>query len=95
MEQQISFQVTYGKHTYNFNYGSEVYIFHTGIYNDMDKKYSLKVLLEYVALTHECYLKDSNRTPLGELADYIATHWKKVKNLGRYEILDEFYSQLN
>ncbi len=47
MENKISFQVMYGKHTYNFNYGSEAYIFHTGIYNDMDKKYSLKVLLEY------------------------------------------------
>ena len=37
--------------------------------------------------------KDSNNTPLGELADYIATHWKKVKKLGSYEILDEFYLQ--
>ncbi len=93
MEKQISFQVTYGKHTYSFHFGSEVYIFHTGIYNNMDKKYGLKVLLEYVTLTHECYLKDSNRTPLGALADYIATHWKKIKDLGRYEILEQFYLQ--
>ena len=93
MENKISFQVMYGKQTYNFNYGSEAYIFHTGIYNDMDKKYSLKVLLEYVALTHECYLKDSNRTPLGALADYIATNWKDVKDFGRYDILDKFYLQ--
>ena len=93
MKKQISFQVCYGKHTYNFHYGSEVFIFHTGVYNDMDKKHSLKTLLEYVALTQECYLKDSNNTPLGELADYIATHWKKVKKLGSYDILDEFYLQ--
>lgn len=93
MDKELTFHVKYGKHTYTFNFGSEVYIFHTGIYNDMDKRYGLKILLEYVALTHECYLKDSNRTPLGALADYIAEHWKKVKKLDCYELLDQFYLQ--
>ena len=93
MDKAISFEIKYGKRTYRFHYGSEAYIFHTGIYNGMDKTYSIKVLLDYVALTHECYLKDSNRTPLGALADYIATNWKEVKYLGRYDILEQFYLQ--
>ena len=93
MKKQLSFEIKYGKETYRFEYGSEAYIFHTGIYDDMDKKYGLKVLLEYVAFTQNCYLSDSNRTPLGELADYIAENWKSAKKLDRYELLDEFYSQ--
>ncbi len=53
----------------------------------------MKGLLEYVAYTQNYYLSDSNRTPLGELADYIAEHWKKAKKLDCYELLDEFYLQ--
>ena len=91
----IKFQVIYNGKTYTFEYGSQAYIFHTGIYNDMDKKYSIKTLLAYVDLVHQCYMKDSNRTPLGELADYVATNWRKVKNLGRYEILEKFYMEVD
>lgn len=78
-EKELNFTVTYGKHTFTFHQGAEVYIFHTGIYNDIDKKYGIKGLREYVAFVHDCYLSDSNRTPLGALADYIATNWKKLK----------------
>lgn len=92
--ENISFQVTYNNKNYTFEFGSEVYIFHTGIYNKIDKKYSIKELLNYVRLVHECYLKDTNRTPLGELCDYVAQHWKKLKKKGRYEILEEFYSAI-
>jgi len=91
MEQKIKFQVKYYDKEYTFDYGSEVFIFHTGIYNDIDKKYGLEALLDYVALTHNSYLSDSNRTPLGAFADYVATNWKKVKHLGKYNLLDKFY----
>lgn len=90
----IKVTVTYKNKDYKFDYGSQAYIFHTGIYNDMDKKYSVKQLLQYVALVNNCYLSDSNRTPLGELCDYVAKHWKRIKSMGRYDILDEFYDYI-
>ena len=62
-----------------------------GILNELDRKYGIKSLTEYVALVYELYLSDSNDTPLGKLCDYIAEHWKKVRNKDRYDILDEFY----
>ena len=92
---KIEFQVIYKGKIYTFDYGSQAYIFHAGIYNDVDKKYSIKTLLSYVDLVHQCYLKDINRTPLGELADYIAVNWKKVKDLDRYNILEKFYMEAN
>lgn len=92
--ENLSFQVIYNNENYSFEFGSEVYVFHTGIYNKIDKKYGIKELLNYVNLVHECYLKDSNRTPLGDLCDYVAQHWKKLKNKGRYEILEKFYSEI-
>lgn len=91
-EKEVSVKVTHEGVEYEFHYGSEAYIFHTGIYNDIQEKYGMKGLLEYVSLVHECYISDSNRTPLGALADYIAEHWQKVRKKGRHEILDEFYS---
>ena len=91
----IKIQITYRGKTYNFIYGSQAYIFHTGLYNDVQKKYGIKGLLEYVSLVNACYLKDSNRTPLGALSDYVATHFKKCKKLGREEILDLFYEQFD
>ena len=93
MEKELKFTVTYGKHTFTFRQGAEVYIFHTGIYNDIPKKYGIKGLREYTAFVHDCYISDSNRTPLGALADYVATRWKKLKNKGRYDVLEEFYEK--
>ena len=55
MEQKIKFEVKYNDKEYTFDYGSEVFIFHTGIYNNMDKKYGLEALLDYVALTHNSF----------------------------------------
>lgn len=89
----IQFTVKYNGKTYSFDFGSQAYIFHTGIYNDMDKKYSKKALLQYTMLVQDCYLKDSNRTPLGAFADYVARNWKYVKELDRYEILEKFYRE--
>ena len=90
-DNKITFQINYKGKTYSFVYGSEVYIFHTGIYNDMDKKYGMETLLKYVWLVHNAYLSDSNRTPLGAFADYVAENWKKVKGLNRCDLLEKFY----
>ena len=92
MTKELNFTITYGKRTYTFQQGSKVYIFHIGIYNDMDKKYSMKSLLEYISFVHDCYIIDDNPTPLGALADYIAKHWKKLKNKGHRAVLEEFYN---
>ena len=90
----ISFHVNYEGNVYTYKSGTETMIFDYGVNNDLDRKYGLKALKEYVALVYELYLSDSNDTPLGKLCDYIAQHWKKLKNKDRYEILNEFYSNI-
>ena len=92
-EKELNFIVTYGKQTFVFKQGSKAFIFHSGIYNQIDKKYGSKGLREYVDFVHDCYIADDNHTPLGALADYIATHWKKIKDKGRYDVLEEFYEK--
>lgn len=87
-------QVTYKDKTYAFEYGSQAYIFHTGIYNEIELKYGIDGLLEYTALVHDCYLSDSNRTPLGELCDYVAEHWKRLRNKSPRKILEKFYTEI-
>ncbi len=87
----IQFTVKYNGNSYSFEYGSQVYIFHTGIYNEIDKKYGTNGLLEYVAFVQECYLKDSNRTPLGALGDFIAKYWRTVQKLYVSDVLEKFY----
>lgn len=92
MEEKISFKVEYKGKTYSFDYGCEAYIFHTGIYNEMDTKYDEQTLLKYVDFVRELYLYDSNRTPLGHLGDYVAENWESVqKERSRANILDMFY----
>lgn len=86
-----TFHVNYDNIVYTYKSGTEVMIFDYAILNEIDRKHSLKALKEYVALVYELYLSDSNDTPLGKLCDYIAQHWKKLKNKDRYEILEEFY----
>lgn len=93
MENKIKFEATYKNTTYAFESGSEAYIFHTGIYNGIDREYGAIILIEYVRKVQDCYLADSNRTPLGALADYVAENWKNFKNESCYSILDKFYKQ--
>ena len=90
----VKIQITYKDKIYAFEYGSQAYIFHTGIYNDIDNEYGIDGLLEYTALVHECYLSDSYRTPLGELCDYVAKHWTKIKTLSKNKILEKFYTEI-
>ncbi len=89
----IKITVAFDNQDYKFDYGSQAYIFHTGIYNDIHKEYGIKALLQYVALVQDCYMSDSNRTPLGSLADYIAENWEELKEYGRYDILEKFYDE--
>lgn len=92
-DKELQFTVTYGKRTFTFAQGSKAYIFHTGIHNNVDKKYGIKALLDYISFVHDCYLADDNHTPLGALADFIANNWKKLKNKGRCAVLEEFYTK--
>ena len=90
-QKTLSFHVNYDNIVYTYKSGTEAMIFDYGIGNDIDRKYGMKALKEYVALVYELYLSDSNDTPLGTICDYVAKHWKKLKNKGRYDILEEFY----
>ena len=82
----LTFHVNYKNNVYTYNSGTEAMIFDYGVNNDLDRKYGKKALLEYVELVYELYLKDSNDTQLGALCDYVAKHWKKLRNKSRYEI---------
>ncbi len=91
----LTFHVNYNNQIYTYKSGAEVMIFDYGVNNEIDRKYSMKALKEYVALVYELYLSDSNDyTPLCNLCDYVARNWKKLKNKDKYDILDEFYSKL-
>ena len=85
--------ITYKEKQYDFANGYEAYIFHHGILNNMDRK-CVRKLLEYVSFVSDCYLKDNNKTPLGELCDFIANQWKTIKGMSRIEVLDKFYSYI-
>lgn len=91
----IQIQISYNGKTFNFTYGSQAYIFHMGLYNEVQKKYGINGLLEYVSMVNDCHLKDSNNTPLGALSDFVADHFKQCRKMSRAEILDKFYNQLN
>lgn len=91
--QPLTFTVSYGRHTFEYKNGAEVYIFHTGIHNNFPKRFGIKGLLAYTTFVYDCHIEDSNPTPLGRLGDYIAHHWKQAKKDGIYETLEKFYSQ--
>ena len=86
--------VEYNNTKYEFQNTTFAYIFECAIENNFDKKYDKRTLREFIYLVYNCYMKDSNATPLGHLTDYMAKHWKKIKNLDRCDILDKFYAQL-
>ena len=43
-EKELNFIVMYGKETFFFKQGSKAFILHTGIENDIDKKYGIQGL---------------------------------------------------
>ena len=87
--------VEYKDNIFNYEHGYHVYILDYAIYHEIDKKYGIDGLKAFVYRVGECYLKDSNHTPLGAITDYMAKNWKKLKNKSRYDILDKFYMQLD
>lgn len=95
MYDSIQFYAEYKGTIYHFHCSSEPFIFQTGIYKGIDTKYGEEELRRYISFTHSCYLKDTNETPLGALCEYIANHWKKLKNQDYYTVLEKFYEQLN
>lgn len=82
------FIVMYKGKDHYFNFGSEVYIFHSVIYSGVK---CIKKILSMVDTIQAAYLKDDNRTPLGALADYVAENWNRMKKLSRNDILYNFY----
>ena len=80
--------VTHNGKTYNFENGSEAFIFDIGTCHKMHDNQ----LISYVSLVHECYLKDESDMPLGKFSDYVATNWDRLKNLSPRVILIEFYN---
>ena len=91
---RISIELTFNGKTFHYDSGAKAYIFHAGIYNRVHKKYGYDGLCEFIELVDDCYLKDDNHTPLGDLADFVAAHFKKCKRLSRYKILELFYDQI-
>ena len=77
--------IEYSNKIYNFEHGYETYIFCAAVNNEFDKTHPDE-LKDFIFLVGECYLKDSNQTPLGALSDYIAENWDKIKHLSRYDI---------
>ena len=80
--------VTHNGKTYNFENGSEAFIFDIGTCHKMHDNQ----LISYVSLVHECYLKDESDMPLGKFSDYVAMNWDRLKNLSTRAILIEFYN---
>lgn len=93
-ENDYSVSVTLNGRQYPFPFGSQAYIFHTGILNGFYDDYGIDVLLQYVEFVHSCYLSDDNHTPLGSLADYAAENWPMVRKKSCSEVLGEFYTSI-
>ena len=71
--------IEYSNKIYNFEHGYETYIFCAAVNNEFDKTHPDE-LKDFIFLVGECYLKDSNQTPLGALSDYMAENWDKIKH---------------
>lgn len=87
--------VEYNDNIFIYKDGYHAYILDYAIYHEIDKKYGIDGLKAFVYRVGDCYLKDSNKTPLGALTDYMAEHWEELKEESRYDILDKFYMQLD
>ena len=81
--------VNHNGKTYNFENGSEVFIFDIGTYHEIADNQ----LISYVSLVYECYLKDENDLPFGKFCDYVAMNWDRLKHLSPRTILSDFYNK--
>lgn len=89
----IKFQVIYKGKIYEFEDGLKAYLFQVAVLNDFDKKYGNKALTDYISRTFSCIRKDCNETPIEDFSLFMVRHWKKVKDMDAYELLDNFYDQ--
>ena len=89
---EFEVSVSFQGRQYSFSFGSQAYIFHTGILNGFYEDYGIDALMQYSSFVHRCYLSDDNRTPLGSLADYIAENWETLREKPARAVLDEFYT---
>lgn len=87
-------QILFRGKTYHFNTGHEAMFFQTGINNDVQKKFGIKGLLEYVSKAYRCYLDDEHHTPLSDLGDFVARHYTKCKKMDSEQILEWFYENV-
>lgn len=93
-QNKFEVSVSFQGYQYSFPFGSQAYIFHTGILNGFYDGHGIDGLLRYVSFVHQCYLNDSDRTPLGFLADYVAENWAVVRNKPCQEVLSRFYASI-
>lgn len=90
---KLKITIEYENQVFEYQNGYQAYIFDYAIENEFDKKYGFEELKRFVYRVGECYLKDSNPTPLGALTDFMAQNWESLKELSRYDILDKFYEK--
>ena len=90
----MKIRIEHENNIFVYEHGYQAYILDYALYHEIDKKYGLDEIKNFVFRVSECYLKDSNATPLGALTDYMAEHWEDIKKLSRYDILNKFYAQL-
>lgn len=91
----LKFQVIHNGKFYEFNEGLKAYLFHLGIHNAHDKKYGTKALLYYVDLVCCCIHTDINSTSIEDFADFVSRHWRTVRHMDRYELLNYYYEHKN
>lgn len=90
---KLKITIEYENQVFEYQNDYQAYIFDYAIENEFDKKYGFEELKRFVYRVGECYLKDSNSTPLGTLTDFMAQNWESLKELSRYDILDKFYEK--
>ncbi len=74
-----------------FANGSQAYIFHTGVLNDIHIKYGMSGLLKYTAFVQKCYINLQREDSLGDFADYVAENWERVKDMSDIVMLRDYY----
>ncbi|MCI9290251.1 MAG: hypothetical protein HFE32_00430 [Clostridia bacterium] len=92
---KIKIQVMYNGNFFEFNEGLKAYLFHLGIRNAHDKKHGIKALLYYIDLVCSCIHTDINSTIIEDLAEFVSSHWRTVRNMERYELLNYYYDHKN
>ena len=95
-EKRFDFQIIYRGKPYHFNSGQEALLFQKGIEYDVQKKYGMKGLREYVSLTYECYKAYYDQyPPIEHLGWFIAYHFSAFRTMDSEDILNDFYEYIS